>query len=1315
MKPTSMLRAFLLGCGSWLALPAATANTLYWDGGTVNLAGNGDFVASGLTGNWSTSLLNWDAGPVPYTGWNNSNNDIAFFHRGTAIPGPNPGTVSLTSGITVGGLVFNASTFTISTGANALTFGGTNNTVALNNSATAANITGTIGSSSANLIFTAQNPLATHTFTFNGTNTSGWTGTTTVNSGMTLAVEGSTGNRALGFTSGITLNGGTITTGSGVTSAHNTVNFFNDSAAITVNGGGSFTWRPVNANTFNETIGAITVNSGQFNLLTASQSGPGLATLTTAGITRTTTTSVLNFSLGNNGPLPSTGGTNFIQVSGSGTTTGWTSGDPSNSIIGAWATTGTTGSIDYAIYSADRVRSANTVASLETTWTDAAKQYTLSIPTVTTSGASTALTASRDVTSLRAFSTTTNLSSATANGSPTFTLTGHTLAVGDPVVLGGTAPSNFSTGRVYYVQSVGTDIFTLSATPGGAAINAGNAQSPNVTTGLKLDLNKNLGTTGLLNGGTAPIGIGRTADGGQVTLPVAGNGNLFVTPVAGAIGIDAPVVDNGGALTLVKSGTGNLFLTSDNTFTGGTVVNAGNVTVSGTNTFATGASGADVIDGGTLTYSTIASWGGAGRDVTFNGTGTLTSTVGGYSGGTLTTNAGANAVIANPSGGTGGISFATTTGAGNVIYSTSANRLLNLGDASGLTGNLQARLTNNANYTTSTTVQFSAIADAAGSALQFAGGTGDGNQAMTFSLVGTSPLVFNNRQIQIQDRLTSNWEVRDNIIANNNANAAHTWTINTNLLYTGGRAITAFGGSLQTGRRFILSGSNAGDNAFTGVIGDGQNANGLLFEKAGAGRWILSGANTYTGTTTISGGTLVGIGANAFGSTSGITTSGTPTLSLRCDTSTGFVKASDSTPYSLTTSTTGVTLNVDQATAAGTAAKTMSFGHITTSSTAATYQFNFTGANNTSLSAGTLDTSVSTGAAVHTINNSIAGGGSLTLASVFNRATIVASPNLVFTGTGTTVVTGAITQTLSDMDLIKNGAGTLLLNGVNTYTGLTEVNAGTLGGTGTIAGSVTVAAAGSLAPGASAGTLSIGGGLDLSAQVNGGAGKLKFELGANTATSDQLAVTGALTTGGQLGFSDFTFTSLPGGPQNGIYTLITTGADPTGLLDGADLSGTIGAGGTGTLGTSGNNIILTVTGLGGGTPYQNWATGGELFDDDANNDGVSNGLAFLLGASGPNVNALGKLPTITESAGGLVLVFDMLDAASRGTATLSVEHSSALGVGDPWEAALVPDADNTVNDVVFDIEGTGTLDVEATIPVSKAAAGRLFGRLKATE
>ena len=139
----------------------------------------------------------------------------------------------------------------------------------------------------------------------------------------------------------------------------------------------------------------------------------------------------------------------------------------------------------------------------------------------------------------------------------------------------------------------------------------------------------------------------------------------------------------------------------------------------------------------------------------------------------------------------------------------------------------------------------------------------------------------------------------------------------------------------------------------------------------------------------------------------------------------------------------------------------------------------------------------------------------------------------------------------------------------------------------------------------------------------------------------------------------------------------------------------------------------------GQTPYDAWA-GGALFNDDANGDGVDNGLAFLLGASGPTANAIGLLPKVTQSGGNLVLEFDCLAAAERGAATLNLQHSSDLGVTDAWVAALVPGAvgNSTVSNVDFVVTDPGApggpLRVVATVQASQASLGKLFGRLRAT-
>ncbi|MFA4945897.1 MAG: autotransporter-associated beta strand repeat-containing protein, partial [Lentisphaeria bacterium] len=60
------------------------------------------------------------------------------------------------------------------------------------------------------------------------------------------------------------------------------------------------------------------------------------------------------------------------------------------------------------------------------------------------------------------------------------------------------------------------------------------------------------------------------------------------------------------------------------------------------------------------------------------------------------------------------------------------------------------------------------------------------------------------------------------------------------------------GGSTQN---FTLGGTNTGDNTFAPIITD-NGTSPLSFIKAGAGKWILSGANTFTGKTSINGGIL---------------------------------------------------------------------------------------------------------------------------------------------------------------------------------------------------------------------------------------------------------------------------------------------------------------------------------------------------------------------------------------------------------------------------------------------------------------------------
>lgn len=215
----------------------------------------------------------------------------------------------------------------------------------------------------------------------------------------------------------------------------------------------------------------------------------------------------------------------------------------------------------------------------------------------------------------------------------------------------------------------------------------------------------------------------------------------------------------------------------------------------------------------------------------------------------------------------------------------------------------------------------------------------------------------------------------------------------------------ALGSNTTTGHSLTLSAAAGGTTTFSGVISDPAGLTGAkgVVTKGGAGTVVLSGANTYAGATVVNGGALNIRNAAALGNTAaGTTVNSGAELQLQ-----GGITVAEA----LTLNGTGTSGN----------------GALRNVSGTNTWAGNITLAS-TSLIQSLLGTS-------------------LTLAGTLGNGNNGA--DFVFGGGGDTLVTGAI---INNADVIKTGTGGLFLSGANTYSGRTEVDAGTLTLTGTLNG-----------------------------------------------------------------------------------------------------------------------------------------------------------------------------------------------------------------------------------------------------------------------
>jgi len=541
----------------------------------------------------------------------------------------------------------------------------------------------------------------------------------------------------------------------------------------------------------------------------------------------------------------------------------------------------------------------------------------------------------------------------------------------------------------------------------------------------------NIGATGILkytgSGHSSNRVINGTADGGAIdasgagTLTLTGgrtgaNNNLVLTGTGN--GIESGIIGSGNA-TVTKSGIGTWTLSGANSYTGITTISAGTLKLGGSG------SGANSPLGTTLGATTITS----GAVLDLNGFTLATAESLTIRGAGLTAlPAGALTNTGNDASYTGAITLA----AAATITTTNSGSLTLLG---AVPGNFALTLNGTGLGTISGVRSGTSTIIKSGTGIWTLSGANTYTGATTIS-AGT--LSINS----IQDVSGGNSSIGAPItIANGTINIGATGI----LKYTGSghssnRVIngTADGGTIDasgTGTLILTGGrtgannnlvlTGTGDAIESGIIGSGN----ATLTKNGTGTWTLSGANTYTGATTVSDGVLNIQNAAALGTTTtGTTVSNGAALQLQG----------------------GITVGNEALTLNGTGIS--SDGVLR----------NISG-NNTWGGAITLsgNSEISSDSETLRLNGNISG-----------------NFQLILDGNGLGIVAGVRSGSGS---LIKDGTGTWTLSGINTFTGSTTINSGTLqyGIANSLAISPVVLNGGTLSTGASTGFSDVVGALTL--------------------------------------------------------------------------------------------------------------------------------------------------------------------------------------------------------------------------------------------
>ena len=440
--------------------------------------------------------------------------------------------------------------------------------------------------------------------------------------------------------------------------------------------------------------------------------------------------------------------------------------------------------------------------------------------------------------------------------------------------------------------------------------------------------------------------------------------------------------------------------------------------------------------------------------------------------------------------------------------------------------------------------------------------------------------------------------------------------------------------SMASGKRLNIGGNNSSAVTLSGVI----SGAGSLYKQGTTGTWTLSGNNIYTGTTTVSTGTLqIGNG----GTTGSLSTSSTITNNAtlifnRTNTVTG------GTDFKSGISGTGA---VTQA-----GSGTLIFSGTNT----------YTGA--TTVNAGTLQ---------------IGNGGTTGSLSTSSTITVTSPGVLAFNRTDT--VTGG-TDFKSGISgtgaLTQAGSGTLIFSGTNTYAGATTVSAGTLqigngGTTGSLSTSstITVTSPGVLAFNR---TNTVTGGTDFKSGISGtgavtqaGSGTFIFS-GTNTYTGATTISAGILQIGNAGATGSLSASSAI--TNNATLTFNRTDA----IAGGIDFSNTIsGTGaviqaGTGTVTFSGAASYTGTTTINAGTLVLSQVTSFASSTTTVNSPGILELTSTNTGVDNWRLNTvLAGAGTINKTGSGWIQTLTNVHTFS-GTFNIQVGTFGASFLNSDW-------------------------------------------------